>query len=142
LADIFLSYARKDKASAQIVAAGLFAHGWTVWWDRKIPPGLTFVEVITRELATCRCVVVLWSGSSVASHWVRNEAAEAHDRGILVPVFIEKVASPFEFRHVHAADLTGWDGMSPTLKKRRNLDTLSTDGEAAPLTGRPAASSG
>ena len=31
--------------------------------------------------------------------------------------------------------------LSPTLKKRRNLDRLSTDGSAAPLTGRPAASS-
>ena len=31
--------------------------------------------------------------------------------------------------------------LSPTLKKRRNLDRLSTDGQAAPLTGRPAASS-
>ena len=30
---------------------------------------------------------------------------------------------------------------SPRLKKRRNLETLSTDGSAAPLTGRPAASS-
>jgi serine/threonine protein kinase len=32
--------------------------------------------------------------------------------------------------------------LSPTLKKRRNLDGLSTGGRAAPLTGRPAASSG
>ncbi|HLN08818.1 MAG TPA: hypothetical protein VK281_07655, partial [Xanthobacteraceae bacterium] len=31
--------------------------------------------------------------------------------------------------------------VSPTLKKRRNLDRLSTDGQAAPLTGRPGASS-
>jgi hypothetical protein len=31
--------------------------------------------------------------------------------------------------------------VSPTLKKRRNLDRLSTDGPAAPLTRRPAASS-
>jgi len=32
--------------------------------------------------------------------------------------------------------------VSPTLKKRRNLDKLSTDGEAAPVTGRLGASSG
>jgi hypothetical protein len=31
--------------------------------------------------------------------------------------------------------------LSPTLKKRRNLDGWSTGGRAAPLTGRPAASS-
>jgi hypothetical protein len=31
--------------------------------------------------------------------------------------------------------------VSPTLKKRRNLDRLSRDGQAARLTTRPAASS-
>jgi hypothetical protein len=38
--------------------------------------------------------------------------------------------------------LTGNAYVSPTLKKRRNLERLSTDGQATPLTGPPAASSG
>jgi hypothetical protein len=39
-------------------------------------------------------------------------------------------------------EFTNRFNLSPTLKKRRNLDGLSTGGRAAPLTGRPAASSG
>ena len=37
---------------------------------------------------------------------------------------------------------TTTSGLSPTLKKRRNLDAWSTAGGAAPVTGWPAASSG
>jgi len=42
MADVFLSYAREDQAFAQRLAQALEAEGFSVWWDRTIPPGKTW----------------------------------------------------------------------------------------------------
>jgi hypothetical protein len=44
--DVFISYAKPDRDRAAELATALEAHGWSVWWDRKIPPGRTFDDVI------------------------------------------------------------------------------------------------
>jgi len=108
MADIFVSYASADRDRARALAEALATQGWSVWWDRTIPPGRQFDEVIEEELAAAGCVVVLWSKASVASSWVKTEAAEARDRKILVPVLIEEVKIPLEFRRLQAADLSQW----------------------------------
>ena len=46
VSDIFISYARPDRAKAQMLAKALEELGWSVWWDPKIRPGKTFHEVI------------------------------------------------------------------------------------------------
>jgi NAD(P)-dependent dehydrogenase (short-subunit alcohol dehydrogenase family) len=80
MADIFVSYASADRDRAKALAEALATQGWSVWWDRTIPPGRQFDEVIEEELAAAGCVVVLWSKASVASSWVKTEAADARDR--------------------------------------------------------------
>jgi hypothetical protein len=110
MTDVFISYASEDRERARIVASALEARGWSVWWDRKIVAGETFDQVIERELEAAKSVVVLWSKESIASEWVRNEAAVAADRGVLVPALIDTVKLPLEFRRKQAADLIGWEG--------------------------------
>jgi hypothetical protein len=46
MADIFISYAREDLATAQRLAEALRACGWSVFWDRRIPAGQRFAEII------------------------------------------------------------------------------------------------
>lgn len=110
MSDIFISYARQDRPKAQVLAQALMRHGWSVWWDRTIPTGKRFDQVIQEALAEARCVLVLWSKQSIASDWVLEEAEEGRQRQILVPVFIEDVPPPLGFRRIQAADLTNWDG--------------------------------
>ena len=74
-ADIFVSYARSDRPSVQLIARALEASGRTVWWDREVLPGHEFETVIQTELDRASCVLVVWSSTSIASNWVRNEAA-------------------------------------------------------------------
>lgn len=110
MADIFISYANEDRERAGRLANALESCGWSVWWDRKIIAGQAFDEAIERQLETAKCVVVLWSQNSIASEWVKNEAALAAERGVLVPALIERVKLPLEFRRKQTADLVGWDG--------------------------------
>lgn len=109
MADIFISYASEDRSSAQRVATALGQRGWSVWWDRQIITGDAYDRTIESELDAAKCVVVLWSKHSVASEWVKNEAASAVEHGTLVPGMIETVKLPLEFRRRQTADLSGWN---------------------------------
>lgn len=113
MSDIFLSYKSEDQAKAQIIAEALERNGYSVWWDRVIPPGRTFDEVIEEELDAAKCVVALWSKESVKSEWVRTEASEGKIRKFLIPVLIEDVTPPLAFRLIEAAKLINWDGTVP-----------------------------
>jgi adenylate cyclase len=45
----------------------------------------------------------------VDSRWVRGEARDAADRGVLVPVRLDTSRLPIDFRAVHTTDLDGWN---------------------------------
>jgi formylglycine-generating enzyme required for sulfatase activity len=127
MSDIFISYAREDRPRAEAIAQALEGHGWSVWWDWNIPAGKTFRHVIQQQLDKARCVIVLWSATSVTRKWVIEEASEGEERGILVPVLIEKVRPPLGFRSIQAADLITWQGdtTAPTfLRLRTDITAL------------------
>jgi hypothetical protein len=109
MSDIFLSYASEDKSIAEALSKALEEQGWSVWWDRTIPPGKTFDQVIEEAINTAKCVVVLWSTNSIKSDWVKEEANIAKERGILVPAKIDPVDPPLGFGLIQAADLTDWE---------------------------------
>jgi len=110
MTDVFVSYASEDRDRAGQLAQAFGARGWSVWWDRKIIAGQVFDQAIERELETARCVVVLWSAHSIDSEWVKNEAAVAAERGVLIPALIDGVRLPLEFRRRQTADLVNWHG--------------------------------
>ena len=113
MSDIFISYSSADRDRARVMASSLEQRGWSVWWDREIPPGRAYDDVIEEALDAARCVVVLWSKSSTASSWVRNEASDAMQRKVLIPALIDAdVKIPLEFRRLQAADLSRWQGDS------------------------------
>jgi hypothetical protein len=105
LADVFISYAREDRDFAALLAKAMEGRGLALWWDRDVLVGQSFSAVIEKELDGAYCVVVLWSSASIESDWVLNEAAEGARRKILVPVLIQDVRPPLEFRRLQTARL-------------------------------------
>ncbi len=114
MANIFLSYASKDRLSAKALAQILEQSSHSVFWDRTIQPGQSFDEVIEAALTRAEVVVVLWSRAAVASDWVRAEATDGAARKILIPAKLEEVEPPLRFRMIQAADLTEWDPNRPS----------------------------
>ena len=67
MADVFISYARSDKARVAPLIAVIEAAGWSVWWDPDIEPGQEFDRKITTGLEAAAAVLVIWTPTSVES---------------------------------------------------------------------------
>ena len=125
MSDIFISYNNKDKDKAKLFATLLAQQGWSVFWDKNIPPGKTFDEYIGEQLDAAKCVIVLWSKTSVSSDWVKEEAQRGAARKVLVPIFIEQVAPPLGFGRIEAAELIDWDGDTAEVEFQNLLHAIA-----------------
>lgn len=110
MSDIFISYADKDRSETEKLASALESEGWSVWWDRSIPVGKSFEDIIEEALDEAKCVVVIWSKNSVKSQWVRAEVAEAKRQGKLFPLNIDGSNPPLIYRGLQTADFRSWSG--------------------------------
>ncbi len=108
MADVFVSYARSDKALVAPLVAAIEAKGWSVWWDPAIDPGQEFDRQISAGLEAAAAVLVVWTPTSVASRWVRGEARDGAERGVLVPVRFKHASLPIDVRALHTTDLDDW----------------------------------
>ena len=61
----------------------------------SLEPGQVFREEIERRIGEARHVIVLWSETSVKSHFVLDEAGDAAQQGKLVPVRIDGCKLPY-----------------------------------------------
>src|SRR5579863_3173811 len=155
MADVFVSYSRSDKARVAPLVAAIEAQGWSVWWDPAISPGQQFDDQIDRELQAASCVVVVWTPASVTSRWVRGEARDAADRGILVPVRFDDARLPIDVRAIHTTDLDQWAedptsapfkdllrALQGVIERHRAQQSVRSAALAAPPTAASASGSG
>lgn len=111
--EVFLSYAHEDIGVARSISERISREKWSVFWDRTIPVGFTWDQIVEEALDASKCVVVLWSPAARNSEWVRIEAAEGAERRILAPALIAETKIPLRFRQIQAADLVGWSPEAP-----------------------------
>lgn len=81
-----------------------------MWWDGRLEGGENYLATTENALETNDCVVVLWSQTSVGSHWVRDEAQRGRERGCLVPLSLDGTMAPLGFRQFQLLDISGWKG--------------------------------
>jgi TIR domain/PDZ domain len=110
MADIFISYKREDTLHAQRLAAALTQLGFEVWYDFELLSGDRYRRVIRQIIDQCHVAIVLWSGRSIESDFVVDEASYGKSQGKLCPVLIEPVEIPFGFGSVHTDILVNWNG--------------------------------
>lgn len=130
---LFISYSRSDAASALPLIHALEQAGYAVWWDGMLQGGENFLPTTEAALEGADAVVVLWSKTSVESHWVRDEATVGRDRRRLVPLSIDGTQPPLGFRQFQFVDVQGWDGRAEAAEFRRIIDAIANvSGQAPP----------
>ena len=121
---LFISYSHEDKSVAKHVAEALSQRGYDVFWDAKIPTGMTFDTYIYQELEDTDAVIVLWSTHSVESDYVKEEAEYAKKKSVLVPLTIDATDPPFGFARIQSTDITGWDGSTEDPRWQTVVDSI------------------
>ena len=108
MADILISYSKRDWDLALKLSAFLEAEGWSVWWDRNLSAGETYRDEIREQLAVARAVITIWTENSIKSDWVRAEAGQAKAAEKLIPVKIRTLGYsdiPLPFGEMHTENI-------------------------------------
>ena len=141
MVDVFISYAKGDRALVQVLAREIAGEGYVVWWDDDIPPHLSYGEVITETIGGARAAIVVWSRAATASEWVRAEADMAREQKKLIQTSIDGGTPPLPFNQIQWAQLDGWAGEAdhPGWRKVKTslLALCGPPGDSEPGAGPP-----
>lgn len=118
MTDVYLAYAREDRESVRILSEMLQFEGWDVWLDPSEQTGETSAAV-DMKLASAGAIIVVWSGYSRHSEYVRSEAATGLYKNKLIQVALDTEGAPSPFDQVEAIDLRGWTGERDNPQWRR-----------------------
>jgi TolB-like protein/Tfp pilus assembly protein PilF len=135
---LFFSYSRTDQKAALPMIRALERQGYHVWWDGLLEGGDNFLPTTEAALQKADAVVVLWSKTSIDSHWVRDEATVGRDRRRLVPLSMDGSLPPLGFRQFQVIDVSKWSGKSdPNGVMRRIASAIAmvSGDSAAPSAG-------
>ena len=143
MTDVYLSYAREDRESVRLLSEMLQFEGWDVWMDPSDPSAATSAA-IDMKLGSAGAILVLWSGYSRHSEYVRSEAATGLYKNKLIQVSLDGLGAPSPFDQVSVLQLRGWAGERDHPEWRRIMEAVrlyaGAPGSARPLVQRRATS--
>jgi hypothetical protein len=80
-APVFISYASQDAGTANQICRSLESQGIPCWIaPRDVKPGAQYADAIVRAINEAKAVVLVMSGSAVASAHVRKEVERASSK--------------------------------------------------------------
>jgi TolB-like protein len=132
LTTVFFSYSREDRVRILPFIQSLEDAGYCVWWDGVLEGGTRYIDTTEEALKGAAAVIVLWSKSSINSHWVQDEAMSGRERGCLIPLSIDGVEPPLGFRQFQVIDI------SRSYGRRDDPEVVSLIRATAALHGRQA----
>lgn len=104
-APVFVSYSHDDSVIVGELVAFLREEGVAVTWDQDIAAGKDLERAIRDAIEVAPAVIVVWSGSSVRSAYVRGEATLAAGRNKVVTTQVsgfDFAEVPLNFTHLNA----------------------------------------
>src|SRR5688572_28480653 len=104
---VFICYAREDEKFVLSLGNQLRARGTDVWLDQwAIPKGVDWDRAIDEALASCACLLVVLTPSSVSSEEVRGELRTALDTDKpIVPLLLVPCNVPRRLRLLQHIDI-------------------------------------
>jgi TIR domain len=135
--DVFISYSSADRTRVEALIEQLEKEDLTVFWDRHIPPGMSYRSFLKKALDNTRLVLVVWSKVSTKSEWVYSEAEFARLRKRLVSCRIDDCTPDPPFNTFETADLSDWGGDGKNDNWRKVVDLIrfrvTSSGAASPI---------
>jgi TIR domain len=128
MAQIFISYSRKDIGFVRKLAGDLEKAGYEVWWDlTDLRGGDDWLRVIPAAIESSDHFIVVLSPNSVISDWVKKEYTQALSlRKKIIPLMLVRSSVPFALNTINYVDFTS-DDYAANLKNL--LDALGYSGE-------------
>ena len=128
MAQIFISYSRKDIAFVRTLARDLEKAGYDVWWDlTDLRGGDDWLRVIPSAIDASDLFIVVLSPNSAVSDWVEKEYARALSlRKKIIPLMLQRTSVPFALHTINYVDFTS-DDYAANLKSL--LDALGYMGD-------------
>ena len=125
MAQVFISYSRKDLDFIEQLASDLKETGLSVWYDLSgLDGGARWSREIEKAIRASQYVLVVLSPDSVASKWVEEEflyASELDKK--IVPLFYRQCSLPFGYRTLHFVNVQGDNYRQNFGEILRALDT-------------------
>ncbi|MGF1457015.1 MAG: toll/interleukin-1 receptor domain-containing protein [Alphaproteobacteria bacterium] len=132
MAEIFISYARADRARLRPFLDDLDREGLSYFIDeRGIRTGEDWSERIVEALRAARIVITFWSEAAVRSPHVRDEARIALNLRTYRGIRLDAVDLPLGFGSYQAADFIG---KTPADDPRLWADVVGSGTQPAPST--------
>ena len=115
--DVFISYAKQDKSTADAVCATLEQRAIRCWIaPRDVQPGAEWGSALIQAIKGSRVLVVVLSSAANASPHISREVERAVHQGIpIIPFRIEDVA-PLGSLEFHLSAVHWLDAMTPPLE--------------------------
>ena len=128
MAQIFISYSRKDIGFVRKLAGDLEKAGYDVWWDlTDLRGGDDWLRVIPSAIEASEHFIVVLSPNSAVSDWVKKEYTQALSlRKKIIPLMLERATVPFALNTINYVDFTS-DDYAASLQSL--LDALGYTGE-------------
>jgi hypothetical protein len=122
--DVFVSYSKLDKPTADALCATLESRGIRCWIaPRDVMPGVDWGEAIVKAIGGCRVMVLVFSSHANESNQVRREVQRAFEKGLtVIPLRVEDVV-PVESLEYYIGPVHWLDAITPPLE--RHLQALA-----------------
>lgn len=117
MVDVFVSYARDERALAEPIFRALVELGVVAFFDIEggIDAGAEFPDVIDRAVRKAKAVLGLWSDLALSRRWVKIECGIGLDDEKLVAAAVAPITAPVpaNFYYVSREDLTSFTPGAP-----------------------------
>jgi hypothetical protein len=108
MAQVFISYSRKDIDFVRKLAGDLESAGYDVWWDLSdLRGGDDWVNTIPAAIASSQYFIVVLTPAAGGSEWVRKEYTQAlslHKK--VIPILLKPGSVPFALNTINFVNFT------------------------------------
>ena len=110
MTDLYITYGLRETLWVNKLVTLLDAQGYTVFWEHAVAPGADVrSEESIQALNRAKCVLAVWSDTSVDDFWVLSDAERALSQHKLISMVAKSAVIPLKFRRIETLFTQHWD---------------------------------